>query len=431
MFVRATHSWLKAISFVCLSLLALAGTVVPLVVAQSATVTSIPIPSRPLYIAYDSNKGEVFVGQDYSLNDTISVVSDTSNTVVANISLKSTSEGGATLAGLAFDSGKDEIFASYSLSLSHCFCRGGYVAVISDNSNSVVANVSLGAFTTSNFGSIAYDSGKGEVFATINDTVAIISDASNSIVGTVMVGNGPTGLAYDSGKGEVFVADDGDYDGAVAVVSDSSNTVVANITEGQLFNAASLTYDGGKGEVFVAAFGYARNDSVLVYSDATNSMIAKIPLVSTINFQGVVAYDSAKGEVFVPDGDQVCVLSDSSNTLLGSVSLLPQSGSSSAAYDSSKGEIFVTDWGTDAVSIIPDSVSLASSTSTTASSVPATTSTTISPSSSTSSSIPEFPFGPFSTIVFAILIVGAYFAMRRVGLGRTDREGTGHSEYSP
>src|SRR5438128_1114719 len=74
----------------------------------------------------------------------------------------------------------------------------------SARAQTVVATVSVG----SNPVGVAYDSGKGEIFVTIPgpDTVSVISDSTNTVVATVPVGSFPNGVAYDSAKGEVFVA---------------------------------------------------------------------------------------------------------------------------------------------------------------------------------------------------------------------------------
>ena len=71
----------------------------------------------------------------------------------------------------------------------------------------VVASVKVG---TTPYG-IAYDSGKGEVFVNRDsDNVSVISDTTNKVVGNASVESNPIGLAYDSGKGEVFSANSGD-----------------------------------------------------------------------------------------------------------------------------------------------------------------------------------------------------------------------------
>ena len=81
----------------------------------------------------------------------------------------------------------------------------------------VTATISVG------FGpeSVAYDSGKREIFVTLfglNNTVSVISDRNNSVVASVNVGNQPSGVAYDSGKSEIFVANEDDN--TISIISD-------------------------------------------------------------------------------------------------------------------------------------------------------------------------------------------------------------------
>ena len=65
---------------------------------------------------------------------------------------------------------------------------------------------------------------------TILASVSVISDSTNAVVATVTVGINPESVAYDSGKGEIFVANDGSN--TVSVISDSTNAVVATVTVG-------------------------------------------------------------------------------------------------------------------------------------------------------------------------------------------------------
>ncbi len=96
-----------------------------------------------------------------------------------------------------------------------------------------------------------------------------------------------------------------------------------------------LAYDSAKGEVFVSNPG---SNSVSVISDASGSMVATVT-----HFAGPLglAYDSAKGEVFVANyaGNTVSVISDASNSVVANVTVgtAPQG----LAYDSAKGEVFV------------------------------------------------------------------------------------------
>jgi YVTN family beta-propeller protein len=82
----------------------------------------------------------------------------------------------------------------------------------------VVANVGVGSFP---FG-LAYDSGKGEVFVanSFSNIVSVISDSTDKVVANITVGSNPNSVAYDSAKGEVFIVDESDK--TVSVISASS-----------------------------------------------------------------------------------------------------------------------------------------------------------------------------------------------------------------
>jgi YVTN family beta-propeller protein len=123
--------------------------------------------------------------------------------------------------GAAYDRGKGEIFVANEYSDS--------VSVIADTNNTVVATIAVGQLPTG----VAYDNGTGEVFVTNygSDTVSVVSDSNDTVVATVTVGHLPFGgIAYDSGKGEIFVSNSGS--GNVSVISDTNNTVVATIGVG-------------------------------------------------------------------------------------------------------------------------------------------------------------------------------------------------------
>ncbi len=191
---------------------------------------------------------------------------------------------------------------------------------------------------------VAYDSGKGEVFVAneVSNNVSVISDASNSVVATIPVGPAPVGVAYDSGKGEVFVANEGSHN--VSVISDASNSVVATIPVGPA--PVGVAYDSGKGEVFVANEG---SHNVSVISDASNSVVATIPVGPA---PVGVAYDSGKGEVFVTNSNSnnVSVISDASNSVVATIPV--GSAPVGVAYDLSNGYVYVSNHGQGTISII-------------------------------------------------------------------------------
>ena len=172
---------------------------------------------------------------------------------------------------------------------------------------------------------------------------------SGNALPTGCSGPNPMGVAYDSGQGEVFVVNQGSSN--VSVISDASNSVVATIP---VVGDGGMAYDSGKGEVFVTA-----GNSVSVISDASNSVVATIPVGTE---PAGVAYDSGKGEVFVANSNclsypacgqgSVSVISDASNSVVATIPV--GTNPLGVAYDSGRGEVFVTNALSNTVSVISD-----------------------------------------------------------------------------
>ena len=120
------------------------------------------------------------------------------------------------------------------------------VSVISDSNNAVVANLTVGNDPTV----VAYDSGVGEIFVGNSGSVSVISDSSNTVVATIPAGTSSSGMAYDSGKGEIFYSNLGSA--SVSVISDSNNAVIFNSSVYGAV-PTGMAYDSGKEEIFVGA----------------------------------------------------------------------------------------------------------------------------------------------------------------------------------
>jgi YVTN family beta-propeller protein len=272
-------------------------------------VATVTVGTLPFELAYDSVKGEIFVLNGKS--NTISVIDDRTNTVVSTIPV-----GGGSLEvphGIVYDSGMGEIFLSTT---------NNNILVISDTSDSVIGTISgVGGF-------LAYDSIKGEIFATqtnyygllteYTENISIISDLTNAVIDTIPLGFKPYTLAdivYDSGKGEIWASGT-----SLAVISDASNSVVATVSPlGSWFTNGygTMAYDSGKGEIFVTY-----SDSLYVVSDSTNTLVATILLPNGL-VPATLVYDSAKGEIFVSDSSSnaTAIISDNSNKVIGTVNL--------------------------------------------------------------------------------------------------------------
>jgi YVTN family beta-propeller protein len=140
-------------------------------------VTKIPVGGRPLGNAYDSVKDEIYVAN--SGDNTVSVISDQSNSVITTITV------GTAPRGLAYDSSRGQIYVSNYQSDS--------ISVISDSTNSVVSTFDIEADKTAP-AALAYDSGKDELFVTnfftsskndvyfVGNTVMVCSISSSGAV---------------------------------------------------------------------------------------------------------------------------------------------------------------------------------------------------------------------------------------------------------
>lgn len=80
-------------------------------------------------------------------------------------------------------------------------------------------------------------------------------------------------------------------------------------------------------------------------------------------FPDAVAYDTAKGELFVvtPDSNATSIISDTTDTVVATKGAGP--GPFDIAYDPAKGELFVTNPNADTLTIISDASATATSSS--------------------------------------------------------------------
>jgi len=311
--------------------------------------TTITVGQSPNGIAYDSGKGEIFVS---SMGENcVKVISDTNNTVVKTIPV------GSQPMGLAYDSGRGEIFV----------CSGdSKVYVISDTNNTVVANISVGTYPFY----ATYIPTRGEIYVSNMGitgeagSISVISDTNNTVVKTIgLKGYKPRMVCYDAGKGQIFAPCTAyDDKGPIFVIAEGNYTIVNTIylAPGALiYEPMAACYDAGKGEIFVTN----SDNSVSIISD-TNYTVFKTLHVG-VSPHGM-AYDPSKGWIFLAAGqmiistteyyDTVQVISDSNNTLFSSVAVGQQP--KMLVYDDAKGEIFVANSYVNTVSVISDSASV-------------------------------------------------------------------------
>ena len=159
--------------------------------AQTVTAT-VPVGAQPLFLAYDSGNGEVFVA---NFNDSsVSVISDSSNTVTATVSV------GTNPVGVAYDSGKGEVFVANS--------SDNTVSVISDPTLTLAPSsgpsgssttLSGSSYLSSHAYSYCFESGVTSSPTTCSSTNQFTSDGSGNIPGSItLMVSGSTGLVVVS-----------------------------------------------------------------------------------------------------------------------------------------------------------------------------------------------------------------------------------------
>ena len=171
-------------------------------------------------IVYDSGKGEIFG----TYPGGVFVISEKTKQVVATIPLGNNPAPNI----LTYDSGKGEIFVSYS-SLSDQN-PANFMSVISDTTNSVIATIPLDRGITSPG---AYDSATGEIyFPAQNGSVIVVSDKTHSVIDSIPLEYFPICVAYDPVKSVLFVgaAHDTTY-----IISDRTRSVIETVPISSVF----------------------------------------------------------------------------------------------------------------------------------------------------------------------------------------------------
>ncbi|MDG6913399.1 MAG: YncE family protein, partial [Nitrososphaerota archaeon] len=253
-------------------------TVVSIPTNQVVKVISDPL-ADPYGVAYDSAKGEIFVTNQAG---TVSIINDSSNSFVANVTV------GTQPSSACYDRAKGEVYVVN--------VHDQTVSVINDTTNTVVTTIPYpiglpldGAFPNT----IAYDAQKGEIFVSTGTWEDVVNDTNNSVVSTIYTG-GSDATLYDSGRSEVFVSNTN----GVVVISALSNKVVATLPFTGIYRLPDMAYDPEMGDIYVAA---NPTNNMSVISDSTNTVVAHIDM-NLGNTLGM-AYAPSTGEVYVANGE--------------------------------------------------------------------------------------------------------------------------------
>jgi DNA-binding beta-propeller fold protein YncE len=307
---------------------------------SNATVAIINTTYNPQGLAYDNRTSEVFAPDETG----VQVISAVTNRIVANISFGS---GRVATGAVVYDSGKGEIFVPWFRNLT----------IINTTTNAIVANFtdvmgdwygSASCYTqlpNAPFGGIAYDSEDGEVFLADSCGLSVISDTNNSLVATLPDTYQEACVAYDSGMHEIFTAE-GNSAWVYSGPSFSTTHLIRLPYLGGQNQQECMAYDPAKGEVFVGQNWTGPSGTnlsfVSVISDKTNGIVANI---STGTLPGGLAYDGVAGVVFVANAvsDNVSAIRDATNQV--SITYPVVDWPSDVAFDPQANEIFVSNNG--------------------------------------------------------------------------------------
>lgn len=309
-------------------------------------------PPQPLRGVLDPANGDIYrENTDYN---TVSVISGTTNTVVANVSV------GAEPSTVIFDAQNGDIYVANSLS--------DFVSVISGATNTVVANVTVvtgvsGSFDVTGVQGGIFDPTNGDIYLTsdVQGAVFIISGETNTLVGTVNLNFGtncdpwyenppylscsqaqdfPSSPVFDPTNGYIYVSNS--YGNTVSVISGATNSLLTNVVVGG--GPGTPAIDSANGNVYVPNSGvFGDGNTVSVISGATNAVIATV-MVGDKPEQPV--FNPVNGDIYLPSS-QCCVdasnntlsiISGGTNALLG---VVPICGSPYSAFVWSNGDVYV------------------------------------------------------------------------------------------
>ncbi len=292
-------------------------------------VTTVRVGTWPSGIAYDSGRRELFVANNLAAN--VSVISDATGAVVATIPLS------PAPVGVAYGSGRGEVYVA----------RGDTnMSVISDATNAVVATVDLGPGTYPL--ALAYDAARSEVYAAnpLSDTVTVISAATRAVVDTVSLPAGarPFALVYDAGAGLIFVAEQGAN--GVAIIDDTTHVVLGTVPLGAGASPSALAYDPAHGEVYVANGGA---DTVMAINDTTGAIVSTVTVGSG---PSSLAYGAGTVLVASAGPSTASVIATGNHTVVGTVGLFLGGAPNAMAYDGGNGGWYIADAALNAVVIV-------------------------------------------------------------------------------
>ncbi|MGA2665302.1 MAG: YncE family protein [Nitrososphaerales archaeon] len=354
------------------TLLFLNGTTLAVDPQTSTTSAEIPTPS-PYAVAVDPQTGRVYVSQGQGAS--VSVIGDSSNTVVGNI------DGTGTPYALAVDQPDDLLFC-VDTSNETLFIANGLT-------NGVVAHVPIGSSLALAVDPAAHEAFVGNLSSDLQSgAVEVVSTTSLSIIHSIPLPFAPGRFAVDPVSHLLFVtAQDGGSGVDFLAINDSTFQTVYSL---HLGGGPNLLAVDSSSDVYVSAVG---NNRLYELQGATGAVLLNSTGNDGITFTGItgMAFDARIGSLFITENDVTNLIALATN------STAPSSSSTLSSTSSSSG-----------------SSTLASSSSSTSSSSGSSTLASSSSSSSSSSSYATQAAYGLVTVPVLAALAALLFGPRRI-----------------
>ena len=289
-------------------------------------------------LTFDPDNGDIYVSNRFVGTtplgshipaSTLLVISGATNTVVANVTFPSSLSYHTPLTPPVFDPANGDI---YLASPNGSGGIEGTVWVISGTTNTVVATVKA-PFPQTPF----FDSANGEIYISdnVNSTVSIISSATNTIVATAAVEDALTPV-LDTESGNLYFPNLSGM--SLTVLSGKTNAVVANIAVGHN-HPLTPVFDPENGNIYVPCTEVnSLSGSIWVVSGRTNEVIANIAVGDNPR---TPAIDTATGDIIVPAaaGDTISIISGTTSEVLETLKV--GNGPLTPTFDPENGDAYV------------------------------------------------------------------------------------------
>lgn len=227
------------------------------------------------------------------------------------------------------------------------------VSVISDTSDSVIATILVGRAPIS----IAYSPPNNKLYVTnlLSDDVYVINGATNKVIKNIPVGDTPFGIAFSPSNNNVYVVNNGDD--TISVINTSTDSVIGTILLDSLLPPPSnvspvfLTYDRTNVGIYVGGI-----PQVSIVNTATNADVKEMrlppPILDSETTAGL-AHNTNNNRIYVTAFDSGLVFRISPDTNDFEGSAIPVgAGPIGIIHNPNNNRMYVTNSGSDIVSII-------------------------------------------------------------------------------